>query len=57
MKDDTKPMHQGYIEPQGCVASVDEIGNVDPASGKVTIDASRDACVRCSRKCRRRRGR
>jgi CO/xanthine dehydrogenase Mo-binding subunit len=26
---DTKPMHQGYIEPQGCVASADETGNVE----------------------------
>ncbi len=26
---DTKPMHQGYIEPQSCTASVDEIGNVE----------------------------
>ena len=26
---DTKPMHQGYIEPHACVASADETGNIE----------------------------
>ena len=26
---DTKPMHQGYIEPQGCVASATEDGQIE----------------------------